>query len=62
MKLKKKLAHSDWITSFMANIIFSRVLRDSTPRLVCPLVGWSPFYFFGVFEQFELTAPAQIPQ
>jgi len=46
--------------------IFSRVLRDSTPRYVGPLVGrsplyLSPFYFFGVFELFELTAPAQMP-
>ena len=24
------------------------------------LVGRSPFYFFGVFDLFELTAPAQI--
>ena len=32
---------------------------------LCPLVGWlvgrSPFYFFGVFELFEHTAPAQMP-
>ena len=45
--------------------IFSRVLRDSTPRYVSPSVGWlvgrSPFYFFGVFELFEHTAPAQMP-
>ena len=51
-------------------LLFSRVLRDSTPRYVDPsvgrLVGWSPFYlspfyFFGVFELFEHTAPAQMP-
>ena len=49
--------------------LFSRVLRASTPRNVDPsvgwsvdrLVGWSPFYFFGVFELFEHTAPAQMP-
>ena len=40
--------------------ISSRVLRDSTPRYVGPSVGWSHFYFFGVFELFELTAPAQM--
>ena len=44
--------------------IFSRVPRDSTPRYVGRSVGWSvswsPFYFFSVFELFELTAPAQI--
>ena len=47
-------------------LIFSRVLRDSTPRYVGRsvgrLVGWlvgrSPFSFFGVFEH---TAPAQMP-
>ena len=50
-------------------ILFSRVLRDSTPRYVGPLVGsavgwsvgWSPFYFFGVFELFEHTALTQMP-
>ena len=41
--------------------VFSRVLRDSTPRYVGPLVGWSPFYFLGVFELFEHTVPAQMP-
>ena len=45
---------------FQNRQIFSRVLRDSTPRYVGPLVrrsvGWSPFYFFGVFELFEPTA------
>ena len=45
--------------------LFSRVLRDSTPRYVGPLVGWlvgrSPFYFLGVFKPFEPTAPAQMP-
>ena len=44
--------------------VFSRVLRDSTPRFVGPSVGWSvgrsPFYFFSVFELFEPTAPAQM--
>ena len=28
--------------------LFSRVLRESTPRYVGPSVGLSPFYFFGV--------------
>ena len=45
-------------------LLFSRVLRDSTPRYVGPLVGWlvgrSSFHFFGVFELFEHTAPAQM--
>ena len=27
---------------------------------VCPSVGQSPFYFFGVFELFGLIAPAQM--
>ena len=36
--------------------IFSRVLRDSTPRYVGRSVGRPPFYFFVVFER---TAPAQ---
>ena len=40
--------------------LFSRVLRNSTPRYVGRLVGRSPIYFFGVFELFELTAPAQM--
>ena len=52
-----------------ADALFSRVLRDSTPRYVGQLVGrpvgWlvgpSPFYFFGIFELFEHTAPAQMP-
>ena len=39
---------------------FSSVLRNSTPRYVGPSVGQSPFYFFGVFELFGLTAPAQM--
>ena len=48
------------------------MLRDSTPRYVGPLigwlvgrlvgrlVGWSPFYFFSVFELYEPTAPAKL--
>ena len=44
---------------------FSRVLRDSTPRFVGPLVHWSvrrsvPLYFFLVFAVFGLTAPALV--
>ena len=46
-------------------LLFSRVLRDSTTRYVGPLVGRlvgrSPFDYFGVFELFEHTAPAQMP-
>ena len=49
--------------------VVSRVLRNSTPhyaamsvgRLVGRLVGWSPFYFFGVLELFEHAALAQMP-
>ena len=60
-------------SDFLAESIFSRVLRDSTPRyvsrlnsrsvgrLVGRLVSRSPFYFFGVFELFEHTALAQMP-
>ena len=45
--------------------LFSRVLRDSTPRFVGPSVGPSvrpsvTLYFFGVFAVFGLTAPAQM--
>ena len=57
--------------------LFSRVLRDSTPRYIGPVVGWLVgqlvgwlvdwlvwplFTFFGVFELCEHTAPAQMPQ
>ena len=42
--------------------LFSRVLRDSTPRYVGRSVGWFPFYFFSVSELFEPIAPAQMPQ
>ena len=45
-------------------LLFSRVIRDSTPRYVGRSVSWSvgrsPFYSFGVFELFEHTAPAQM--
>ena len=45
--------------------IFSRVLRDSTPRYVGPAVGRSvgrsSFYFLVVFELLEHTAPSQMP-
>ena len=47
--------------AWLRKMVFSRVLRDSTPRYVGPSVGWSPFYFFGVFELFEHMAPAQMP-
>ena len=33
----------------------------SVRRSVSRSVGWSPFYFFCVFELFEHTAPAQMP-
>ena len=42
------------------HLIFSRVLRDSTPRFVRWSVGRSPFYFFYVFVVFGLTAPVQM--
>ena len=49
-----------------ANSLFSRsvgrLVGRSVGRLVGRLVGRSPFYFFGVFKRFELTAPAQMPQ
>ena len=52
-------------TKFFFAVFFSRVLRDSTPRYVGRSVGRSigrsPFYFFGAFELFEHTAPAQMP-
>ena len=49
--------------------LFSRMLRDSSPRCVGWSVGWlvgwsvgqSLFYFFGVFKLFGLTAPSQMP-
>ena len=45
--------------------VFSRVLRDSTPRFVGPSVRPSigpsvTLYFFWVFAVFGLTAPAQM--
>ena len=41
--------------------VFSRVLRDSSPRFVGPSVGPSvTLYFFWVFAFFGLTAPAQV--
>ena len=45
------------------SLLFSRLLRDSTPRYVGPSVGrWVPFkLFFGVFELYEPTAPAHCP-
>ena len=42
-------------------LIFSRVLRDSTPHFVGPSVGPSvTIYFFCFFAVFGLTAPAQM--
>ena len=42
------------------NQIFSRVLRDSTPRYVGPLVGRlvGPLFTFSAFKLFGLTAPS----
>ena len=49
--------------------IFSRLLRDSTPRFVGPSIRPSvgpcvspsvTLYFLGVFAVFGLTAPAQM--
>ena len=44
--------------------VFSRELRDSTPRFVGlsvgQSVGLSPLYFFGVFKLFEPTTPVQM--
>ena len=43
-------------SSVLMGRVFSRVLRDSSPRFVRPLVGrlvgQSPFYFFVVFDPF----------
>jgi len=48
----------------VALLIFSRVLRDSTPRFVGPSVHRSVrpshFTFFGFFGIFGFTAPAQM--
>ena len=49
-------------SSVLMGRVFSRVLRDSSPRFVRRSVGRSPFYFFGIFERFELIAPAQMLQ
>ena len=56
------IGHPRLIRSFP---VFSRMLRDSTPRYVGLLVGRSvgrlvQFFFFCVFEFFEPTAPAQM--
>ena len=44
--------------------VLSRVIRDPRPHYVGPsvssLVGWSPLYFFAIFELFVTTAPAQM--
>ena len=55
------------VTDKIGQLIFSCMLRDSAPCYVRPsvhpMVAHSiPFLsFFGVFERFELTAPAQMP-
>ena len=58
-----KPVNSLMIKTFRSNIVFSRVLRDSTPRFVGltvrPLVRWSvTLYFFLFFAVFGLAAPA----
>ena len=63
-KTKSGCFHLSFLKAFDAvpRSLFSRVLRDSTPHYISPsvsqLVGWlvgqSPFYFFSVFELFEL--------
>ena len=51
-------------TLFVWLLLFSCALRDSRHRYVGLLVSWlvGPFYFFGVSELFEHTAPAQMPK
>ena len=45
----------------VSGFFFSRVLRDSKPRFVGPLVRRSvTLYFFGVYGDFGYTAPAQM--
>lgn len=51
---------SDWFQMVYDLNIFSRVLRDFTPRFFGPSVGRSPFYFFYVFAVFGFTALAQM--
>ena len=41
--------------------LVGRLVGWSVARMVGRSDGWSPFYFFGVFELFEHTAPAQMP-
>ena len=61
-------AHPSATDGRVSGLVFSRVLRDSTPRFVGPSVGPSvrpsigpsvTLYFFGVFMVFGLTAPAK---
>ena len=60
----------DRITVFQATFLVACYATLHPAMLVCQLVGrlvgrsvgWSPFYFFGVFELFGHTAPAQIPK
>ena len=62
-KAKKIRVFSEILLTFLV-----ACTRLYTP--LCPSVGWSvgrsvglsPFYFFGVFERFKLTAPTQMPQ
>ena len=42
MSISRSLRPRPFVRNIVRNIvIFSRVLRDSTPRFVVPLVGWS---------------------
>ena len=50
-----------WTRKSMVKNLFSRVLRDSTPRFVGPSVHPSiPVNFFGVYGVSGLIAPAQM--
>ena len=60
--LKKTALGTPSQKSVTPHCVFCHVLWDFTPHYVGPSVGRSHLYFFGIFELFEHTAPAQMPQ
>ena len=50
-------AHNNFLVACYATLHPTMSVRRSVSRLV----GRCPFYFFGVFELFEPTAPNQMP-